>query len=100
YERPIGRSFRYDFEPAPHISTVTRRYSTFPRRYVHLTSRVFLHGGLPARLAALLVLLSLSAVWVAPAAVPVGAQNKGTPAAGSGGKIANVPDNPYGVNVF
>src|SRR5439155_18188409 len=65
-----------------------------------LTSRVHIHGGLLARLSALFVLLTFYAAWVVPAAVPAGAQSKDTPAAGSDGQIANVPDNPYGVNVF
>jgi hypothetical protein len=65
-----------------------------------LTSRVHIHVGLLAQLSALFVLLSFYAAWVVPAAVPAGAQSKDTPAAGSDGQIANVPDNPYGVNVF
>lgn len=57
-----------------------------------MTSRVRIHGGLPARLSAVAILFSLCAASLAPVSQPADAQTKG--------KIPNIPDNPFGVNVF
>ncbi|MFL5731759.1 MAG: cellulase family glycosylhydrolase, partial [Chloroflexia bacterium] len=59
-----------------------------------MLSRVPSRGGRLPRLLALLLILLLYITATLPAVQPAGAQS------GGGSKIANIPDNPYGVNVF